>query len=84
MDEEKKQPDLVLSDGREINFDLRKITIGEYRNLFKPETNVEDEDALMCRVSGLQPEEYMGLSYYDFNRFWSAFHKKRREPIDPN
>lgn len=82
--EKDKKADLVLSDGREINFDLRAVTVGEWRNVLDPRSTVEDEDEFAVKVSGLPLEDYLGLSMYDHKRFWVAFRQKRQEPIDPN
>ncbi len=77
--------DLTLSDGREITFDLDKISIREYRALFDPKQSVAEEDALIRAVSGLGDEEYLGLSLNDQKRLLKAFLKKARAPLaDPN
>lgn len=80
----KPMADITLSDGKEINFDLDKITIKEYRGLF--ETSQDEEDySTIAKASGLKPEEIAGLSYNDWRRLTRAFFKKASEPLeDPN
>lgn len=76
--------DITLKDGREITFDLDKITIKEYRALF--ETSQDEEDyATIAKASGLNPDDVAGLSYSDWRRLTRAFFKKAAEPLeDPN
>lgn len=77
--------DVTLSDGREIEFDLKAITISEWREIFDPKTTVDDEDGIMARVSGLSVEELRDLSLEDWKRIWHALRRKVREPLaDPN
>ena len=77
--------DITLSDGREITFDLNKISIKEYRALFKPEQPDTEEYKLLARVSGLTADEVGNLGYDDWRRFARAFFEKAREPLaDPN
>lgn len=77
--------DLILGGGREVNFDLSKISEREYRTLFDRGQSIEDEDALIAKVTGLGVEELLDLSKNDFKRIWASFFKKVREPLaDPN
>ena len=84
MTKDKKKADLVLSDGREVNFDLTKVTMREWRSMFKDDTPIDKEDEFAAKVGGLTVDEYLDLSLLDNRRFWDAFMKKRREPVDPN
>jgi hypothetical protein len=77
--------DVTLHDGREVSFDLDALTIREFRQLLDPRQKQEDEDAIICRVTGLEMEVYLSLSKADEKRLWAAFFKKVREPLaDPN
>lgn len=77
--------DVTLSDGREIEFDLSKLTIKEYRSLFDPSQPEEDEYGILGRVSGLSAEEIEELPLLEWKRFYGGFLKKAREPLaDPN
>jgi len=76
--------DITLSNGREIEFDLSKITMGEYRAIFKSGQTTEYEDELISRAAGLTVEEYLGLSLPDCKRLQRRFFKKVTEPVaDP-
>ena len=48
---------VTLSDGREIEFDLSKMTIREYRALFDAGQPEEDEYKTLAKVSGLSEDE---------------------------
>lgn len=77
--------DVILSDGRELDLDLNKITLREFRALFDPKQKPEDEDATLCKVAGLTLEEYQALPYLDFRRLTQAILRKVKEPLaDPN
>lgn len=77
--------DITLSDGREITFDLDKITIRQYRALFDLKQSIADEDAIMKAVTGLSDDEYLDISIKDQKRLIKVFIKKAREPLaDPN
>ncbi len=77
-------PDTTLSNGREITFDLSKLTIREYRALFDPKQPRSAEDEIVSRVAGLTIDEYLDLSYNDWRQMTLAFFKRAKEPINPN
>lgn len=79
------KPDVVLSDGKEITFDLRKIKISEYRELFEDNHPYDDEVELMARVSGIDVDAIRDLSLYDHKKLWRAFFDVCQQPLrDPN
>lgn len=80
---DEKKPDVVLSDGREITFDLNKMTVKEWRN-FIDEITVEVEDALIERCAGVEPGTIGELGYGEWRAFSKAFYKRIREAADPN
>ncbi|MFA5376893.1 MAG: hypothetical protein WC455_14175 [Dehalococcoidia bacterium] len=76
---------VTLSDGRELAVDLTKISIAQYRRLFKTETAPEEEDALLAPCFGLTAEEFGALPYPDYKRATAAFFEAARNPLaDPN
>jgi hypothetical protein len=77
--------DITLSDGREITFDLNKISIREYRALFKTTQPDDEEYASLAKVCGLKPDDVASLGYVDWRKLCLAFFNKAREPLaDPN
>jgi hypothetical protein len=77
--------DLILSNGREITFDLSKMTLRQYRGLFDIKKKAVEEDPIISAVSGLTIEEYLDLPHPDWKRLLAALFKKAREPLaDPN
>jgi hypothetical protein len=81
---EKRKPDVVLRDGREVFFDLEAISITEYRAMLKPAQTDEEESATLAKVSGLKPEDIDGFSLGEWKRFTKAFFRRAQEPTDPN
>ena len=82
MTEEKQKPDCVLSDGREIVFDLFAITKREYDSLFNRGQSDEDEAWILSKVSGLTPDEVDNLPLGDWKKFARAFFKKAADPVE--
>ena len=77
--------DITLSTGREIEFDLSKISLREYRSLFGTKLPTSEEDELITRVAGLTLDEYQDLPMPDYKRIIKGLVKKVREPLaDPN
>ena len=77
--------DITLSDGREIDIDLTKVSLREHRALFDPRQAQADEDDTACKMSGLSLDEYLDLSLVEQKRLWSAYFTKVRNPLaDPN
>jgi hypothetical protein len=75
--------DVTLKDGREIDIDLSKISIAEYRSLFDPEKKADDGDGIIAKVTGLTEQEIGSLSYTDYKKLAKVFFKKAAEP-DPS
>ena len=77
------KPDLTLSDGHEVTFDLAKITLGEYRALADPKTAQAEEDAILVKVTGLGSiDELVALPIIDYKRLWRAFFAACARPLD--
>lgn len=72
--------DLVLSDGREIFLDMTKITLREFRELFKPSQDKTEEDKTLARVAGLTVEELQALPVPDWRSLAARFFEKAQEP----
>lgn len=78
--------DLTLSDGKEITFDLTKLTHGQWKGLLRPHKDSEKEDEIIARVTGLTIKELDDLSEREYRRIADAFVKRVISPItsDPN
>lgn len=74
--------DVILSNGREISFDLLKVSQKEYRALFSPEQPDTEGDAIIGRSCGLSADEVADLPQPDYRRLVRAFFKKASEPLD--
>ena len=76
------KPDFVLKDGTEITFDLEKITVEEYRGMFKPGATQEAEDAMVARVAGIDPAMFKKMSLHEYKKFTQAFYTKAVNPLE--
>lgn len=76
--------DITLSDGREITFDLKALSLREYRALFDKKQPQKVEDETLAKVCGVEVDYYLDLPLEDSKRLVQAFVKKAREPVDPN
>jgi len=77
--------DVKLSDGREVEFDLDKITISEYRSLFDITQADDEADKVYAKCCNLPAKEIGALSFPDFRRLTKGFFEKSREPLaDPS
>ena len=77
--------DFEFADGREIDFDLSKISIREYKALFDRDQSDEDEYATLAKVSGVKPGDVEEMPLDDWKRFYKAFITKATTPLaDPN
>jgi hypothetical protein len=76
---EHSNPDLILSDGREVTIDLNKISVKEFRASLEKDQTFEDEYKTIEKVTGLQNVGEMG--YEDYRRLIQAYIDKARAPI---
>ena len=74
--------DVTLSDGREITFDLLKISQKEYRALFSNAQPDTEGDEIVGRCCGMSAEEVGDLPQPDYRRLVRAFFKRASEPLD--
>lgn len=85
MTDTEKPFDVQLHNGSKIAFDLEAITEAEYRSLFHTTQSLEEEDAILARVSGVPLDKITQLSKGDYKRLWQGFFKKVRDPLsDPS
>jgi hypothetical protein len=77
--------DFILADGREITFDLDKLTYGQWVGLFSPTESEERSDKTLARVSGLEVKELKALKILEYKKLLAALRKRVQEPLsDPN
>jgi len=77
--------DITLADGRDITFDLGKLTIKEYRALFDPQQPDADEYTTLAKVTGLGAQEIGDLPLLEWKRLYRAFMTACAQPLaDPN
>lgn len=76
---------LTLSDGREVEVDLSKISISEHRSLFNAEDKQENEDKLLSRVCGLDLKTFQSLPMSDWKLITECYFWMVRNPVySPN
>ncbi len=77
--------DFTVSDGREIDIDLSKLTIKEWKSLFDPAQPDEDEFALIARVTGWEVKELENIKQPDYRLLMTAIVARSVNPVsDPN
>jgi len=79
---EKVTSDLVLSDGRAVNFDLTKLKIKEWREYVRNENPTpEDDDEIIAKTCELTAGEIGDLNFLDYRRLIKAFTDKTANPL---
>jgi hypothetical protein len=73
--------DITLGDGREITFDLSKITVEEYDELLNKGLSRKRERELLCAPCGLTEEEIKKISMADYKRLALGFIKAAIAPV---
>lgn len=73
---------MKLSNGREVQIDLNKISIREYRSLFDKDIPESESDDLVGRAAGMKPGEVTELPFPDWRRLMAAFWKEAKAPLD--
>jgi hypothetical protein len=77
--------DLTLSDGRELDIDMNKITIKEWRALLNPEQKENEEYRILGKVVGLSGKDIEKLGQEDFRWLGTKVAEKASRPLtDPN
>lgn len=77
--------DLKFSDGREVDIDLYKVSIKEWRALLKADQAEEDEYATLAKIIGWKPKDVEALAYPDFRLLGTKVAEKASRPLsDPN
>jgi hypothetical protein len=79
---EKKEADVVLLDGREIRFDLSRLSLDAWRTFVNPETENEVEDEILGAVIGLSGEDVRALAYVDWRKITLKLLKAVSRPLE--
>jgi len=78
----KEKHDLVLSDGRGVNFDLSLLKIREWREYVRNENpKPEDDDAIIAKTCELTAEEIADLNFVDYRRLIKVFSERTTNPL---
>lgn len=75
--------DVKLSDGREFDVDLMKMSFREYQSILLPSQDDEDGSEILGRCVGLTGDELDNLPLPDYKRVVQAVVMKARQPV-PN
>lgn len=77
--------DVTLSDGREVTFDLMKVTYRQWKIIWDNTTSEEETNAHIARVADMTPDELLDLPQPDFKLLIHALHRKGTQPLSvPN
>ena len=77
------EADLVLSDGKQVIFDLKKMSRQEYRDLKNPAYTDEQDDAMISRVTGIDTEILLDMNMEDYRRLVWQLIRKVQQPTNP-
>ena len=77
-------PDITLPSGRVVSLDYNALTISEYRDLFKPESSIDD-DEILSKVAGIERSELEGFGMLDYRALVKEFFRHAGDPLaDPS
>lgn len=80
-----KKPDFITQTGKEVYFDLTKMTYGQWLGLFDPKESDEKSNITVARVSGLTTDELNELGFLEYKKMFNSLLKRAREPLEnPN
>ena len=75
--------DLTLSDGKEVVFDLKKMSRQEYRDLHNPAYTDENDDLVLAKVTSIDIEELRDMNMEDYSRLIWQLIRKVQQPSNP-
>jgi len=73
---------MKLINGREISVDLTKVTIKEWRLMWRLDTDNTISDAIFGRCIGLTAEEMEELPFTDFQKIAKAIRETAAHPLE--
>ena len=74
-----------LSDGKEVQVDVSKLTQKEFRGFFDPRVNDEESDKVIARLCNEKLEYIQNLLRDDYRRVMDAIISLANRPLDdPN
>lgn len=65
-------------------WDLTKVTAGEYKKLVANKLTDDEDAELIGRACGMTLEEMNALDIVAYRQLFREFYMKVREPVDPN
>jgi hypothetical protein len=76
--------DFILGNGREITFDLDKLTVKEYKAFFNNTSPAGADDTALCKITGITADELGECSIVEYKRLWKKLFKRLGDPLsDP-
>lgn len=77
--------DYKTHDGREITFDLWKVSRGEFKGFFDPKRSSDADEIVIARAAGMSIEELQNLPTPDYNGLTKALIDKlsNAKPEEP-
>lgn len=76
------KPDVKLGNGRELTFNLMKITIDEYRSLFSPTQPPQAGDEVIAKTCDISAAEIGKLPQPEYRKLFKAFLEKASTPLE--
>ena len=74
--------DCVLTDGREIYFDFKKVTIREWREMVDAfRIGKDGEPSIMSKLTGISDEDFAGSNVEDLRILDQLMYRAYRRPL---
>ena len=78
-------PEVTLSTGRKVTFNLKGLSLREFRACVDLRTPVEDSDAVLAKVTGISAEDMLDMEYTEWREMVQTFFRVANNPVaDPN
>ncbi len=73
-----------LSNGREVDINVAKMTVREFRDLYNPALPADRDDEIIAKVTGIPAEELKDLPVLDYRLVFLAIRDAvRNSQVDP-
>jgi hypothetical protein len=73
--------EVKLSTGKIVKLDMSKVKFGEWRNFFRGNGSVKEDDTFVEKITGLKPKEQADMLRDDYRRIMQAIIKEGNQPL---
>ena len=77
--------EVELSTGRKVSYELKGLSLREFRKMVDLSSPTEDSDAIIAKVTGISPEQQLDMDYTEWREMVQRFFRIANNPVaDPN